>query len=428
MFTVDQGYGSSNILQRSKFFPAMSGEKRAVESMRLWNASAVAAFGGGCASGISSLAGVRRVQAVCGNDSGDSIVDTRWAIFGTGGISAKFVSGLCHSKGAKPHLVVSRSAESGSRFAQAFGIPEVVEGYDSITAASPFNVAYIATPPSEHARNAITCIEAGKAVLIEKPFAASVAEARRIADAARAQGVFCMEAMWTRFNPAARRLRDLVRDGAIGEARQAHGEFSFTNEPDAANTSFDLRRGGGALAQLGVYPISLLHWLFGAPEAVEAFGRIGDTGVEEDAAISLRFAGGVVATVNTSLRALGDNGLQIGGTHGSVAFEGPIFRPYGVRLQQMTPRRKGGNTGLGRKALLREHGLPQKLAQWHGLLTRGGKVDRRLFVGNGYHYQVEEVARCLEAGLKESPEMLLDDSIAVMETMDTVRERIGGRG
>lgn len=359
---------------------------------------------------------------------GDSVVDTRWAIFGTGGISAKFVSGLRHAKGAKPNLVVSRSADSGQRFAQAFGIPEVAEGYDSVTAASPFDVAYIATPPSEHARHAIACIEAGKAVLIEKPFASSVAEARRIADAARAQGVFCMEAMWTRFNPAARRLRDLVRDGAIGEARQAHGAFCFTNEPDAANTSFDPQRGGGALAQLGVYPISLLHWLFGTPEGVAAFGRIGDTGVEEDAAISLRFADGVVATVNTSLRALGDNGLRIGGTHGSLAFEGPIFRPYGVRLQRMTPRRKGNGTGLGRKALLREQGLPQKLSQLHGLLTRSGKVERQLFAGNGYHYQVEEVGRCLAAGLKESPEMTLADSIAVMETMDTVRERIGGQG
>lgn len=356
------------------------------------------------------------------------MVDTRWAIFGTGGISMKFVSGLRHAKGATPQLVVSRSAEAARRFAQTFGIPEVAEGYDSVTAAAPFDVAYIATPPSEHARHAIACIEAGKAVLIEKPFASSVAEARRIADAARAQGVFCMEAMWTRFNPAARRLRDLVRDGAIGEVRQAHGAFCFTNEPDAANTSFDPQRGGGALAQLGVYPISLLHWLFGAPEAVQAFGRIGDTGVEEEAAISLRFAGGVVATVNTSLRALGDNGLRIGGTHGSVAFEGPIFRPYGVRLQRMAPRRKGRGTGFGRKALLREHGLPQKLSQLHGLLTRGGKVERRLFAGNGYHYQVEEVGRCLAAGLKESPEMTLADSVAVMETMDSVRERIRGQG
>lgn len=354
-------------------------------------------------------------------------MDVRWAIFGTGGISAKFVSGLRHAKGARPQLVVSRSTDSARRFGQAFGIPDVAEGYDSITAASPFDVAYIATPPSEHARHAIGCIEAGKAVLIEKPFASSVAEARRIADAARAHGVFCMEAMWTRFNPAARRLRDLLREGAVGEVRQAHGEFCFTNEPDAASTSFDPQRGGGALAQLGVYPISLLHWLFGAPEAIEALGRTGETGVEEDAAISLRFAGGVVATINTSLRALGDNGLRIAGTHGSVAFEGPIFRPYGVRLQRMTPRRRGSDTGLGRKALLREHGLPQKLSQWHGLLTRGGTRERQLFAGNGYHYQVEEVARCLAAGLHESPEMTLSDSIAVMETMDTVRNRIGGQ-
>lgn len=352
-------------------------------------------------------------------------MEVRWAIFGTGGISAKFVSGLRYARGAKAQLVVSRSAETARRFAQAFGIPGVAQGYESVEAASPFDVAYIATPPSEHARHAIACIEAGKAVLIEKPFASSVAEARRIADAAQAHGVFCMEAMWTRFNPAARRLRDLVREGAIGDVRQAHGEFGFTNEVDVANTSFDPRRGGGALAQLGVYPLSLLHWLFGAPEAIAAFGRVGETGVEEDAAITLRFAGGVVATVNAGLRAPGDNGLRIAGTHGSVAFEGPIFRPYGVRLQAATPRRRAADSGLGRKAMLREQGLPQKLSQWHGLLRRGGRVERRLFAGNGYHYQVEEVGRCLAAGLRESPEMTLGDSIAVMETMDRVRELIG---
>jgi predicted dehydrogenase len=371
---------------------------------------------------------VRRFRLVFATALGDELVDVRWAIFGTGGISAKFVSGLQHAQGATAQLVVSRGAETGARFAKAFGIPDVAQGYESVTAASPFDVAYIATPPSEHARHAIACIEAGKAVLIEKPFASSVEEARRIADAARAQGVFCMEAMWTRFNPAARRLRDLVREGAIGEVRQAHGEFCFTNEPDPASTSFDPQRGGGALAQLGVYPISLMHWLFGAPEAIEAFGRIGETGVEEDVAISLRFAGGVVATVNTSLRALGGNGLRVAGTHGSVAFEGPIFRPYGVRLERMTPRRRAGGSGLGRKALLREQGLPQKLSQLHGLLTRGGKVQRRLFAGNGYHYQVEEVGRCLAAGLHESPEMTLNDSIAVMESMDKVRDLIGSGG
>lgn len=350
----------------------------------------------------------------------------RWAIFGTGAISAKFVAGLRHAPGATASLVASRSAQNGQRFAASFGIGQAVEGYAEAAASGAADIAYIGTPPSEHARHAILCLEAGMPVLIEKPFAASGTDARRIADAARASGLFCMEAMWTRFIPAARRLKAIVEAGELGDIRQFTGDFCFSNAPDPANGSFDPARGGGALAQLGIYPLSLAHWLFGAPETLHIEGRIGETGVEEDVALSLRYPGGVIGSIHTSLRATGDNGLAVLGTTGSAAFAGPIFRPYGLARRRYSPRQRPADpaAALSFKARLREQALAQRLAQWHGLLRPNAKVERHLFAGNGYHYQAIEADRCIAAGLTESPVMPLADSVALAETLDTIRTRI----
>jgi predicted dehydrogenase len=353
----------------------------------------------------------------------------RWAIFGTGSIASKFISGMKYAEGSRAELIASRSLSRAQTMAKAFGVARAVEGYAAAARAGDYDVAYITTPAALHADHAVACLEAGVPVLIEKPFAAHAQDAKRIADAARASGTFCMEGMWTRFNPAARRLKQLVAEGALGEVRQIHGEFCASNAVDPASSSFDPARGGGALLQYGVYPLSLARWMLGAPQAIHALGQIGETGVDEDVAITMSFAGGAVATFNTSLRAGGGNGLSVSGTLGSAEFMGPVFRPYGLRRTAATPRKlpkPGAN--LGRKALLRENGLLQKLAQLQGLRSAGGKVERHLFAGNGCHYQMDEVARCLAAGLSESPEMPLDESIAVMETVDHIRQLMGKLG
>lgn len=350
----------------------------------------------------------------------------RWGIFGTGAVSAKFAAGLKHARAARVEAVFSRSAQSGRSFADAFGAGRVVEGYVPAQAASAIDVAYIATPPSEHAAHAIACLEAGIPVLVEKPFARSEGEARRIADAARSAGLFCMEAMWTRFNPAAQRLKAIVDAGKLGEIRAIHGEFCFSNIVDPDSSTFDSARGGGAMAQLGIYPLSLACWLFGAPETVHATGRIGSTGVDEDAAIMLRFAGGRSATLAASVRSASANRFCVRGTHGRAEFIGPIFRPSGIRIAGCMPR--GRSTApdrhIARKALLRESGLAQRLAQLAGFVRTGGRVERHLFAGNGYHYQADEVARCIAAGLKESPVMPLDETVAIIALADQIRRQI----
>lgn len=345
----------------------------------------------------------------------------RWAIFGTGLISAKFVAGLAAARDAEAVLVASRTLGGAQAFAGALGVGRAVAGYDEGARSGGFDAVYLATPPAHHAAHARACLAAGVPVLIEKPFAASAADAAAIAAAARAAGVFAMEGMWTRFLPAAQALKDAL--GTIGEIRQVDGALGFTKQPDAADGDFDPDRGGGAVAHLGTYPLSLGQWLFGDAELVAATGRIGDTGVDEDAAALLRYPGNISGCFAASLRAP-LNGFTVSGTEGSLALSGPVFRPQGLSTLAATPRRRG-DPGLGRKTLLRETGAVQRLAQLGDRLgLRGPRTAAYPFTGNGYHYEADEVARCVRAGLTESPVMPLSDSLSVMALGDSIRAAI----
>ena len=349
----------------------------------------------------------------------------RWAIFGTGLISAKFAAGLAAARDAEVVLVASRSLDGAQAFAGALGIGRAVAGYDEAARAGGFDAVYIATPPSQHRAHALACIAAGVPVLIEKPFAASASDAAAIVAAAHAAGVFAMEGMWTRFLPAAQALKDALSAGTIGEVRHVDGALGFTKQPDAADGDFDPARGGGAVAHLGSYPLSLGQWLFGDAELLAATGRIGDTRVDEDASALLRYPGQVTGCFAASLRAP-MNAFSVAGTTGSLALAGPVFRPQGLSTLAATPRRRG-SPGLGRKTLLRETGAVQRLAQLGDRLgLRGPRAAAHPFTGNGYHYEADEVARCVRAGLRESPIMPLADSLSVMTLADGIRAAIHG--
>lgn len=346
----------------------------------------------------------------------------RWGVCGTGAVAAKFVLGLAASDTAEVTLVASRSRERAGVFAQALGIAQAVEGYEAALRSGSIDVIYLATPPSEHLNQAVAALEAGVPVLVEKPFATSAAEARAIADTARRCGVFCMEGMWTRFLPAAQRLRELVADGMLGEVRQVSGSLGFGYAGDSDSGNFDPVRGGGALRHLGVYPVSLAQWLFGSASDVSALGRMGRSGVDEEVSLSVRYSSGVLGSFQASLRSTGVNDFHVTGTHGSLALRGPIYRPYGISFKRSTPRgASGAPTGLGKKEQLRERTIVQRLAQFSGFVMPA-PFQPRLYTGNGYHYEAEEIARVLSEGLTESPIMPLADSIAVAETLDLARQ------
>jgi predicted dehydrogenase len=349
----------------------------------------------------------------------------RWGIFGTGTISMKFVAGLASARDAKATLVASRSLATAQHFATSMGIERSIEGYAEAALAGGVDAVYVATPPSEHAANAISCIEAGIPVLVEKPFAATADDARRIADAARAHGVFAMEGMWTRFLPAAQALRDATLSGEVGRARMVSGSFGSSATPDPSSGKFDPARGGGAIAHLGVYPLSLGLWLFGTPDLLQAVGTIGETGVDEDAAFQLRYPGGVVGSFFVSIRSWAADDFRVMGTDGMISVSGSIVRPHGLDVVRQSPTRAPSSHGFGRVEKLRQHPLVHQVAQRADRSSRRrGTRHAHRYAGSGYHYEADEVRACVERGSTESSVMPLDDSIAVAVMADSIRSSI----
>lgn len=341
---------------------------------------------------------------------------TRWAILGTGPVAHKFLAGLkALGSAAQVTQIASRRSESAQAFGKQYGVPAAAD-YASALSAADVDAVYIAVPPAAHEYLALAAIAAGKAVLIEKPVAIDGNAARRIAAAADAAGVFCMEAMWTRFLPLISKAKERVESGDIGEPRSLTGSFGIPNQPDSGASLFDPMSGGGALMHRGFYAVSLARTFLGPVKEVFATARLGESGVDEDCAIVLHHECGAISTLTASLRALATNDLTVSGTHGRLTLGSPIYRPFSATLVTTTPRKE--MHGAGRIGALRESALAQALVQ---RLPVRGKIIRAYYKGNGYHYQAAEVARCLAAGTTSSPLMPMTLSIEVMDILDKAR-------
>jgi predicted dehydrogenase len=347
----------------------------------------------------------------------------RWGIFGTGAVARKFVLGLRAATDMRATLVASRNPENARRFATGLGLTAAAS-YEA-AAGAEVDAVYIATPPSEHARHALLCLDAGKPVLIEKPFTASAVDARAIVAAAARTNLFCMEAMWTRFLPLTRALKQAIADGQIGEPRTMAGAFCAADVPDPAKNLFNPALGGGALLHRGVYPLSLACHLLGPVADVTGTARIGETGVDEDVSLSLRHDSGALSTLRASLSAAAPLDLSVSGAAGTIAVDAPIFRPFRMRIARTAPR-AGEGRGGGRFEALKEGGLMQGAQQRLDFLVRllrgqGGRSVPHRYAGNGYHYQAEEVRARIAAGERESPVMPLAESLHIIEVMERAR-------
>jgi predicted dehydrogenase len=348
----------------------------------------------------------------------------RWGVFGTGAISVKFISGLAAARDAEVSFIASRTLVKAQALAAALKIPRAIAGYGDAVAAGGVDAIYIATPPSELAASALICIEAGIPVLVEKPFATGAAEAALVVEAARRRSVFAMEAMWTRFLPAAQALREQVEAGSLGEVRLVSGNFGTSQLPDSSNAIFNPALGGGAIAYLASYPLSLAQWLFGSPTQVQATGRIGPTGVDEDAAFQLTYPGPVIGSFFVSSRSWAPDEFNVSGTNGLIGVKGSIVRPYGLTVAHQMPLGRE-ESQLHRRGLMRQHPLVHAAAQRVGQSSRRrGTTVKHYYSGNGYQYEADEARACIERGDTESKIMPLDDTIAVARTADSIRQKI----
>src|SRR5580658_5325688 len=230
----------------------------------------------------------------------------RWGILGTGTIADAFVKDL-KLTGHQVVAVGSRSSETAGRFAKTFDIPGVHGSYEDLVADEAVDIVYIATPVTRHHDDAVLALRAGKHVLVEKPFTVNAGEAQSLVDLAADRGLLVLEAMWTRWLPHIIAVRRIITDGAIGEVRAVIADHTQNLPQDPSFRLNVLELGGGALLDLGVYPIALASEVLGAPTAIEATATFSATGVDAETGIILRYPGDRTAVIYTALNALGPN-------------------------------------------------------------------------------------------------------------------------
>lgn len=316
----------------------------------------------------------------------------RWGILGPGGIAATFADAVNHHTRAQLVAVGSRNRDRAERFATKHGVPTTHVGYEALVADPQVDAVYVASPHSEHREHALLAIAAGKHVLVEKSFTRNAAEAQEVVDAARAAGVFLMEAMWTRFLPHVVALRAVIERGEIGEVVSFiadHGQ-SFGHLP-ATHRLHNPDLAGGALLDLGVYPVSFAHDLLGVPDTIAATGSLTPTGVDGQISIALGYGERVQASLHTTLWSRTATTAVIGGTEGRIEITSDFYRPTSF-------------------AVIREDGT------WWS-------YDRE--VDGGFQYQAAEVARRVADGAKESPRITHQNTLEVMRTMDEIRRQAG---
>ena len=318
----------------------------------------------------------------------------RWGIAGTGRIASSFTRGLSLLPDAEVIAVGSRTQEGADRFAFEHEIPHRHGSYESLADDVDVDVVYIGTPHSRHCDDTLLYLDAGKHVLCEKPFAINHEQATRMADAARWNERFLMEAIWSRFLPAYRELRRLVANGSIGDVKLVEASFGFRAPFDPAHRLFAPELGGGALLDVGLYPVQLAHLLLGAPDDVTATAELGETGVDEQIAVVMSYADGPMAVAMAAIRVELPSTARIAGTSGVIVLPAMMHHPPYLEIDDT-----------------------------HGTVIRIETPSD----GNGLHYQAEEVHRCLRARLLESPLMPLADSCAIAHTLDRAREQIGLR-
>lgn len=352
----------------------------------------------------------------------------RWGIIGSGRVADGFATDLRRLDGCELVAVASRRRRTAADFADRHGAPRVHDTYDSLATDPDIDVVYVATPNHRHADDALSCLHHGKAVLCEKPFTTSADDARRVVETARANGLFCMEAMWMRFVPAVRRAADLVAAGRIGEPTQLHADFSSPSPVEPRSRLFDPAQGGGALLDLGVYPLSLAQLLLGEPAEVEARLHVGPTGVDEHATVMLGYASGATAVLTSSLRSRGPNAAWITGTEGTIELPGPICAPTRLRFVP-TPTAADGSSGGRLRRVVDDHpalSFAARAARRAARAVAGVTASERLPVdGHGYGYEALEAAQCMRDGRLESALMPLDDSVRTVELVERIRRDAG---
>ncbi|QNN54850.1 Gfo/Idh/MocA family oxidoreductase [Nocardioides mesophilus] len=318
----------------------------------------------------------------------------RWGVLATGKIATTFARNLAQADGCEVTAVAARRLESAVRFAAEHGIGTAYGDYRALVEDPEVDVVYVATPHALHKEHVMLAFEAGKPVLCEKAITLTGDDAAELAAEARARGLFLMEAMWMRCLPMIRRLGQLVDSGAIGEVRQVRADLGFRVDKPPTDRLLDPALGGGALLDMGIYPLTFAHLFLGEPAHVAATAGLSGSGVDLDIAMVQSYASGAIAALTASMTSL-------------------------------SPRTASIATDLGRLDFGEAFHHPRTVT-WTGA-DGSTETLHEPFLGTGLVHEALEVVRCLRNGEIESPLVPLDETVALMRQMDVIRRQVGVR-
>jgi predicted dehydrogenase len=316
----------------------------------------------------------------------DKIIN--WGILGLGGIAEKFAQAMTSLPNARLYAVGSRSIKKAKNFANKYNAVNAYGTYEELASDPLVDVIYIATPHVLHCENTLMCIQKGKAVLCEKPFAMNEKEVLRMISLAKEKNIFLMEAMWTRFLPTISKTMELIGKGVIGDVIHLKSDFGNKSHYDPKNRFFNIQLGGGTLLDIGIYPVFIALLLLGEPDEVSAEAIIGKTGVDENISVVFKYNSGKLATLFSTFLTNSPVETDIYGTKGYI------------RINRMWH-------------------IPSSLT----LVMRDGHTENINFEykNNGYDFEAIEVTNCLLKGKKESSIMPLDFSLKLIRLLDKIR-------
>ena len=318
----------------------------------------------------------------------------KWGILGTGKIAKRFMQAAFYVPDAQVVAVSSREQHTADQFGAQYGVPKRYGSYDALLRDPEVEIVYVATPHTLHAENTLAALQAGKHVLCEKPFTVNAQQAEAVIQAARAAGKFAMDGMWTRCFPVVREIARRIQAGELGEIRYLQADFGFRPAFNPASRLFAPELGGGALLDVGVYPVALAFLVLGAPKQIVSHATLGATGVDELCSMLFLYENGAQAVLSASLQVEMPKQANICGTLARIHMPAPWWKPSEAYL-------------------IRNDGATEHLLH--------------PYEGDGLQFEIRHVHDCLRQGLTESPWMPLDETLAIMRVLDTLRAQWGVR-
>lgn len=317
----------------------------------------------------------------------------RWGILGTGKIAHTFAQALKGNENSVLVAVGSRTLERAQAFAEEFGVERAYGSYEELAKDESLDIIYIATPMSAHHDDAILCLNSGRNVLCEKSLALNTAQAEEMTAIAKEKDLFFMEAMWMKLRPTFMKVKQWINDGRIGKVQYIKADFNNYIPYDANDRLFRADCGGGALLDLGVYPLTFVMALLGEPEDIYTRAHMGKDGVDLSNTVILTYPDGCYADTSSGFEVQDKNGAVISGDKGSI-----IMGDWFHCTSECTLYDNDGN-------VVEDRFFPPEI--------------------NGYEYEIREVERCLAENMKESAVIPHEDTLAVMRLMDRCRKEWG---